>query len=268
VNKLKKAIKTFRTYLGRDAEAIRHLDTVTALANEIRKSSAAKEKEVATLRSRIETLQKESTNAHQEATKAKQAMEAEAARRRGAEIREKQNAVRIAKLQQAMEPEPEWQIECRPELMDAASYKRLVRCVRGSFSKGPPPLRSTSGKCYSVLLEHALKDFSHSECASLGMLVALLAVSNMPVVVKSQTTIKDRPNNWSTAAIDKLVLWLKKSWVGESVTGAKIRGPSKCYIYKRTQFGNTPAFGGNDEEWLAGDATATLVNPTRPEPKS
>ncbi len=231
MNKLKKAIARFRAYLGRDTEGLRRLDEVTTIANEIRKERAALEAQLTNAEERIHHLRKEVCNVQAKAQEVTRKLEAETARRKGAEVREERLSVSLAEHRQEVERESAEMDTVERSLIDMPKFRRLFKAVRKRFPSGPPDPEEMR---QVVILEKVVKSYDHDEFTSLGMLLAVLALHNFPATVKAARTFKD--HGLPDKDMQRFISWYRR-WILSSPTEQIVRGPCDSMLGQRTPFG-------------------------------
>jgi hypothetical protein len=217
MNKHKKNVEALRRHLGRDAVGLNLLDATARDITELRKRFAALEECERDARVRASRDREYLANARLEITDLNSAVEQEKGRRISAEAIARRHADRIAEMAKEAEVEDELPVE-KPGMTDeyAREVVKMFKAVRKRFKKAPPP----RGKKASVYIEDVAPNLTNDELMGLGMLVAALAVYNVPVSVESDRTM-NKVKGWPNENTRKFVRWVR-NWIGSTKTEARV----------------------------------------------
>lgn len=206
MNKLKVATQALREYLGADEQGIRLLGEITSIANEQRKRNALLESSSLELSALVESLRSEAAKAKNDALAAREELRSQSSRLSAAEAREVLLGTEIENLRRALEPQPEL------NLAQVDRFTQLMSQVKRRFSKLPPPSQ--------LELEDLVHSYSHDQFAGLGMVVALCAIMDVPVRIKSRHVMRDAkgwaeaPDNHKGTFVRWFTNWIK--WEGKN----------------------------------------------------
>ena len=208
MNRLKEAAKSLQTHLGTDTQGLRLLEKMTNIANEQRKQASAAAIEV-------EELKQKAARAKElldQATAEIETLTAELRRqqdlRRATEAREKKLSAKNAELLAELHPVEEPIDAVDRAVFPTAKVVALLKELRRRFKEMPCEAGS-----YGIRVETIVKNYSHDEFASLGMLVAGAALMNLPISVRARITAADsRVKDWKEEYTQKYVFWSRKSF--------------------------------------------------------
>jgi hypothetical protein len=204
MNKHKRHLDALRVYLGRDSAGLKLLDAVARDIIEQRKQIASLIESEALAVTRATQARKDVVDAENQKTQIQASLEKERAKLAAAKVHAAADAARIAQLESDSDVEDEAPVEGFSGHIDPTIPKiiKLSKIVRKRFKKIP----TTGGPYRSIHLESVVKDFTGDEFMELGMLVAVLALHNLPAPVVAKRTIKDM-KGWMEKHTAKFAVW-------------------------------------------------------------
>jgi hypothetical protein len=225
MHKVKKAIQTLQKYLGRDKEALRLLEAVANIANELRVQLAAAVEEACKAEAMLASVGADKITAEQAAAKLRRELEQARAKRASGErlIRSLQD--QVASLEQQLEPEDlELELaETTPEglLPDIGDFLSLFKQLRRDYAKSPRGRGEKPTGHGSFLLEDLIEDLGTESMLKLGRFVAVVALSNFPCTVSAVKTMVDVYRKEDDAR--HFVYWFRTNIGGEAEWREQLR---------------------------------------------
>jgi hypothetical protein len=220
MNKIKKAIKTLQDYLGRDTEGLRLLEQVTRLANDARTEAAKLRESNDSKDATIERMKAEivsCNNRNAELTRDVARMESQ---RRQMQVTTDRLAAKVAQLESEPETNETVEIVYCPRVAPGRKATRLTADIRGFMDmckalrrevKTAPVAFPKAGKTFHLPLENVIQNYSTLSMATLGRVVASMALMGFPPIVKADATLNDTyGGNWTDS--ENTQIWNFIEW--------------------------------------------------------
>lgn len=227
MNKLKVSLQALREHLGLDRQGCRLLEQVTEIANDQRKRLALLEKEAAESRAALAMALSETKELQQQNDSLRRDLNSERSRRESMEWNLKAANEKLALLE--ADDTITGEEDDKPQA-HAAIIKRLLKDVKTRFPKHIPGTM-TDGRVF--VIEDFVKTYSHTEFASLGMIVTLCSAMLGRLTVKTKTEWGKVPGVVSHEIMGQFFQWFSnRIYVDENSIREKIA--QHCFAYSET----------------------------------